>query len=69
MKVGEVEVGRAEEYEPKDVAEKDDLCVKPLFFHRPSFTSTYDSAGSIATPPPESVLDDEQIRALLASPL
>ena len=55
--------------EPKDLAENDDLCVKPLFFHRPSMTSTYDSAESIATRPPESVLDDEQIRALLASPL
>ena len=32
----------------------DDLCVKPLFFHRPSRTSTYDSAESIATPPLES---------------
>ena len=38
-------------YEPKDLAENDDLCVKPLFFHRPSITSTYDSAESIATPP------------------
>ena len=49
-------------YEPKDPAENEDLRVKPLFFHRPSITSTYDSAESIAT-------DDEQIRALLASPL
>ena len=56
-------------YEPKDLAENDDLCVKPLFFHRPSITSTYDSAESIATLPPESDSDDEQIRALLASPL
>ena len=31
-------------YEPKDLAENDDLCVKPLFFHRPSMASTYDSA-------------------------
>ena len=53
-------------YEPKDLAEKDDLCLKPLFFHRPSITSTYDSAGSMATHPPESDLNDEQIRALLA---
>ena len=30
-------------YEPKDLAEKDDLCVKPSFFHRPSITLTYDS--------------------------
>ena len=56
-------------YEPKDLAEKDDLCVKPMFFHRPIITSTYDSAERIATPPPESDLDNEQIRALLASPL
>ena len=56
-------------HEPKDLAENDDLCVKPLFFHRPSITSTYDSAESIATLPPESDLDDWQIRALLASPL
>ena len=55
--------------EPKDLTENDDLCVKPLFFHRPRITSTYDSAESIATPPPESDLDDEQIRALLAPPL
>ena len=34
-----------------------------------SSTSTYDSACSIATPPPDSDLDDEQIRALLAPPL
>ena len=42
--------------------------VKPLFFHRQSVASTCDSAGGIATPPPED-LDDEQNRALLASPL
>ena len=40
-----------------------------IFFHRPSVTSTYDSAESIATLPPESDLDDEQIRNMLASPL
>ena len=56
-------------YEPKDLAENDDLCVKPLFFHRPCISWTYDSAENIATPPPESDLDDEQIRALLASRL
>ena len=56
-------------YEPKDLAGNDDLCVKPLFFHRPSTTSTYDSVESIATLPHASDLDDEQIRALLASPL
>ena len=32
-------------------------------------TSTYDSAESIATPPAESDLDDEQLRNVLASPL
>ena len=55
--------------EHQDLAEHEDLRVKPLFFHRPSFASTCDSAESIATPPPESDLDNEQIRALLASPL
>ena len=57
-------------YWPKDLAEEDNpVQVKPLFFHRPRKTSTYDSAESIATPPPESDFDDEQIRALLASSL
>ena len=57
-------------YELKDLAEEDNLVqVKPSFFQRPSMTSTYDSAESIATLPPESGLDDEQIRTLLASPL
>ena len=32
-------------------------------------TSTYDSAESIETPPPESDLDGKQIRSVLASPL
>ena len=40
-----------------------------MFFHRPSMTSTCDSAGSVATPSPESDLDEDQIRDLLASPL
>ena len=57
-------------YEPKDLAEEDNpVQVEPLFFHRSSKTSTYDSAESIATPPPESDLDDEQMRTMLASPL
>ena len=57
-------------YEPKDLAEKYNLAlVRPLFFHRPSMTSTCDSAESIATSAPESDLDDEQIRHMLASPL
>ena len=55
--------------EDKDLAEREDLCVKPSFFQRPSIASTCDSAESTATPPPESDMDDEQIRALLASPL
>ena len=45
------------------------LLVKPVFCHTPSMTSTYDSAESIATPPLDSDLDDEQIRSMLASPL
>ena len=45
------------------------LRVKPLFFHQPSTASTCDSGESIATPPPDSDLHDDQIRALLASPL
>ena len=40
--------------------------VKPLSFHQPITASTYDSAESIATPPPESDSDDQQLRALLA---
>ena len=55
--------------EYQDLAEHDDSRVTPQFFHRPSIASTYDSAESIVTPPPDSGLDDEQIRALLASPL
>ena len=56
-------------YEPKDLAENYDLYFRPLFFHRPSITSTYDSAESMTTSPPESDLDDGQIRALLVLPL
>ena len=74
----------AEPHEPKQIAEHqdhryftedgqyaehEDLRVKSLFFHQPSVASTYDSADSIVTPLPDSDLDDEQIRALLASPL
>ena len=45
-------------YEPKDFTEEDNtVLVKPMFFHRPSMTSTHDSAESIATLPPESDLD------------
>ena len=49
--------------EDKQFAEHQDLRVKPLFFHQPSTASTYDSAESIATPFPDSDLDDEQFRA------
>ena len=55
--------------EYQDLAEHEDLRVKPLFFHRPSKASSSDSAERIATPPPDSDLDDDQIRALLASAL
>ena len=50
--------------EYQDLAEHDDLRVKPLIFHQPSMASTCDSAESITTPPPDSELDDDQIRAL-----
>ena len=40
--------------EDQGLAEHEDLRVKPFVFHRPSMASTYDSAESIATPPPES---------------
>ena len=53
-------------YEPMHLVNHDDLCVKPMFFHRPSMTSTSDSAESIATPPLESDLDDDQVRNMLA---
>ena len=42
--------------------------VKPLLIHNWSMTSTYDSAESIATSPPESDLDNKQ-RIILTSPL
>ena len=48
--------------------EHEDLRVRPFSFHQSITASTYDSAESIATLP-ESDLDDEQLRALLASPL
>ena len=57
-------------YEPKDLTEEDtSMLVKPMCFHRPSMTSTFDSAESIATSPAESDLDDEHLRDMLASPL
>ena len=56
-------------YEPNSRIVDNSTEVKPMFFHRPSMTSTYDSAESIATLPPESDVDDEQIWNMLASPL
>ena len=56
-------------YEPNDLIEMNNTEVTPIFFHRPSVTSTYDSVESTATPPPESDLDDEQMRDMLALPL
>ena len=41
-------------YEPKDLTEESkSMLVKPMFFHRSSMTSTYVSAESIVTSPPE----------------
>ena len=56
-------------YEANDLNEMNNKEGTPIIFHRPSLTSTYDSAENIATPPPESDLDHEQIRNMLASPL
>ena len=55
--------------EDKQLTEHEDFRVKRLSFHQSTTASTYDPAESIATPLPESDLDDEQLRALLASPL
>ena len=55
--------------EDRQLTEHEDLCVKPLSFHQSTTATTYDSAESIATPLPGSDIDDEQLRALLASPL
>ena len=54
--------------EDKQLTEHEDLRVNPLSVHQSIIASTYDSAESIATHP-ESDLDDEQLHALLASPL
>ena len=56
-------------YDPNNLIEDNSIEIKPMFFHKPSMTSTYDSPESIATPPLESDLDDDQIRNMLASPL
>ena len=47
--------------------ELEDLRVKTLSYHQSITASTNDSAESIAAPPPDSDLDDDQIGALLAS--
>ena len=56
-------------YESKDLIEVNDTEVTTILFHRQSMTSTCDSAESIATLPLEADLDDEQVKAMLASPL
>ena len=56
-------------YEPNDLTEMNNTELTPIFFHRPSVTSTYDSAESIAIPPPESDVEDEEMMDVLASPL
>ena len=56
-------------YEPNDPIEMNNTEVTPILFHRSRVTSTYDAAESIATSPPESDLDDEPKRDMLASPL
>ena len=55
--------------EDMQFTEHEEIRAKPLSFHQSITASTYDSAESIATPPPDSDKDDEQLRALLASPL
>ena len=52
-------------YEPNDLVELDNM---EKFLNRSVMTSACDSAESIATPPLESDLDDEQIQVMLASP-
>ena len=56
-------------YEPKDLTEETNskLVKQMFFFHRPSMTSSYDSAENIATLPSESTLDDDQIRNMVYS--
>ena len=49
----------------KDLNEMTSMEIKTMFFHMSSMTSTYDPAESIATPRPESNLDDDQIRNML----
>ena len=47
-------------FEPNDLIEMNNTEVTPIFFHRPSVTSTYASFESIVTPSPGSDVDDEQ---------
>ena len=55
-------------HEP-NLVEDSSMEIKPMFFHKPSMTSTCDTSESIATLPPESDLDDDQSQNMLASPL
>ena len=43
--------------------------VKPMFFHRPSMTSSCVQLRALRLLPPESDLHDDQIRNMLTSPL
>ena len=55
----------------QDIDDQDDIeeiGVKPLSYSQSLIHSAYDSAESIATPP-DSDLEDEQLRKMLASPL
>ena len=55
----------------KKIDDQDDveeIGVKPLSYSQSLIHSAYDSAESIATPP-DSDLEDEQLRKMLASPL
>ena len=58
-------------FEPNNLMEDNTMEIKPILFHKPNMTSTYDTSESIATHPPDSDLDDDQIRNMLAftSPL
>ena len=51
-----------------DQEEKEEIVVKPMSYSQSLIHSAFDSAESIATPP-DSDLEDEQLRKMLASPL
>ena len=55
-------------YEPKDLAENDDLC-HAIILPQTEYNFDLRFCCEHCDTPPESDLDDEQIRALLASPL